>query len=102
MMPFIKACYVFGLRLNGLAMRQTGAPMSFETFRNSDMFQFWIYDPNPDAFLQSMRLLQSNFSLCLPFVGDSDDQPDIPQNFFACHAATTREDKKIKKGLNVA
>lgn len=82
------------------ASLDVGRPISFQTLR--DNAGILAYDPNPDIFLNNMRLLKENFSFCLPFVGDSDDQPDIPQNFFTCHAATKREDKKIKKGLNVA
>ena len=78
------------------AMRQTGETMSFDAFKNSDMAQIWVYDPNPDVFLKNIKLLQSNFSLCLPFVGDEKDQPSPPQNF-ACHATAARDNKKDKK-----
>ncbi|GEM_PF-7059009 len=77
-----------------VAMRQTGEPMRFETFKNSDMLQFWIYDPNPDVFLNNMRLLNEDFSFCLPFVNNTEDQPKVPQNFFACHAPALREEKQ--------
>lgn len=81
------------------AMRQTDRLMSFESFRNNDMIEFWVYDPNPDVFLNNMRLLNEDVSFCLPFVGNDKDQPDLPQNSFACHVITTREDKKDKKKL---
>lgn len=70
--------------------------ISFQTLR--DNAETLAYDPNPDIFLNNMRLLKGDFSFCLPFVGENEKQPDIPQNL-VCHTTTTRDDEKRKKGL---
>ena len=75
---------------------ELGRPISFRTFRENAELLAW--DPDPDIFINNMRLLNSNFSFCLPFTNDGEERPDKPQNF-ACHVAATRDDKKNKKGL---
>ena len=80
------------------AMRQTGTFMSFEAFKQNAMIEIWMYDPNPDVFVNNMRLLNTTVSLCIPITGDDKDNQNVPQNNFACHVAATRKEKN-KKGV---
>lgn len=72
-----------------------GRPISFQTFR--DNAEILAYDPNPDTFVNNLRLLKDNFSFCLSIMNDTEEKPDIPVSFVACHAATIREQKEDKK-----
>ena len=77
-----------------------GRPISFQTLR--DHAAILAYDDNPETFMNNMRLLAGDFSFCLPLINEGDeDAPNAPQNHFACHAASTRNDKKDKKSLDL-
>jgi hypothetical protein len=74
--------------------------ISSQTLR--DNAEILAYDPNPDIFIHNMRLLTDDFSFCLPFVDDDNENPKTPTNsFIACHASAVREEKKNNKGLKI-
>lgn len=77
--------------------------ISSETLRRDAIIL--AYDTNKDVFLNNMRLLTDDFSFCIPFVNDGDENPKTPtDSFIACHAAAVREEKKNSdknKGLEI-
>ena len=80
------------------ASLNTGHMLSFQTFReNAEIF---AYHENSAIFKNNMRLLKSKFSFCLPQINDDgDESPYAPQSAFACHVATTRNEKSEREKL---
>jgi hypothetical protein len=79
------------------ASQQIGQPISFDTFRNHDLAQIWVYNEDADVHLHRIKLLQDSFVSCIPSLDNDDkEQHYNPFDNYACHAAGTRGEKKGK------